>query len=113
MNAAIKNIPWFIEGSDCAMLRVSPDAYVPANRSTVYVRLDDVLAVLRGPVEKIIVQDGVEYVSVGMGGEYLVAMAKRHGWELYAHGPASDPTSLASGRWSGNEESWEYYIKKI
>lgn len=46
MNAALKNIPWFIEGSNCAMLRVSPDDYVPELRPTVYVRLDDVLPLL-------------------------------------------------------------------
>lgn len=46
MNAKLKNIPWFIEGSDCAMLRVSPDDFVPANRPTVYVRLVDVLPLI-------------------------------------------------------------------
>lgn len=46
MNAAIKNIPWFIEGSDCAMLRINPDDFVPEHKPNVYVRLTDVLPLL-------------------------------------------------------------------
>lgn len=42
----LKNIPWFIEGSDCAMLMVQPSDFAPEHRPTVYVRLNDVQDIL-------------------------------------------------------------------
>lgn len=49
MNDAIKNIPWYIEGSECFMWRVDPNDYVGVeNPRRVYLRLDDVLQLLEG-----------------------------------------------------------------
>jgi hypothetical protein len=103
----LRDIPWFVEGSDCAMWRVNPDDYVPAHRPTVYVRLADVLELAPSlTLDKRL----LEFISVGRGGPELVARAKELGWELFSTLFPRD-ARLVTG-WTGDCPDSEYFIKK-
>lgn len=102
MNADdLKSLPQFIEGSDCAMLRVGANDFGFAGH--VYVRLSDAAALLA----KTIYQDKVKYISVGMGGIKLYEMAKRNGWTLFTY----NLDDTMSGGWRGDSHHRQYYIK--
>lgn len=103
MNADdLKLLPQFIEGSDCAMLRISSDDF--GFSGPVYVRLSDVEALLA----KTVCQGKVEYVSVGRGSFALYRKAKRNGWKLFAY----SINNRMSGGWRGDSPYKCYYLKK-
>lgn len=105
----LSSLPKFIEGSDGGMWML-PDWTLERRTSSIYVRLADVEKLLGEPCirhEEMVMQDGVEFVSVGFGGPNLMDAAARRGWTLYAYSAAG----LTSGC-LGNSDMVKYYIKQ-
>lgn len=104
----LDDLPRYVEAPQSAMWRL-PDNF-QSESENVYVRLADVEKLLVEPCvrhEETVIQDGVEFVSVGFGGPNLMDAAARQGWTLYAYSAAG----LTSGC-LGNSDLVKYYVKQ-
>lgn len=108
------DLPRYIEAPGGGMWGPMPAGFTITNKDSVFVKLKDVESLINGPVtvtvsEKVVVQDGEQFVCVGKGGRYLTDLAAEHGWELYS---SSGNCGKLDYGWAGDSPSREYFIKK-
>lgn len=102
MNAEdVNKLPRYIEAPGGGMWGPMPDGFTIANKDRIFVKLVDVEALVFN--EEIVMQDGEEFVSVGLGGPNLMDA----GWSLYAYCATGKLTECA-----GSSPLVKYYIKK-
>lgn len=112
MNAdALNKLPRYIEAPGGGMWGPMPAGFYITNEDAIFVKLRDVEGLFSGVVithKKVVVRDGVEYISVGHGSEKLVANRLGHNWNLHAWNSEGEIMSDCRG----NVKDWEYFIKR-